>query len=72
MFLCEKCAPKFEVSEFQQIVGPFSVGPCEGCGKTRTCVDAHLYIPTRDTGVPRSAQTGMPLTVNEKESDSNS
>lgn len=42
MFLCDKCATKNKVSEFEILFGSRSRGPCEGCGEVASCVDAHF------------------------------
>lgn len=48
MFICEKCAPKADVSEFELLFAPRSYGPCEYYGEVASCVDSQRRQPTRE------------------------
>jgi hypothetical protein len=42
MFLCPKCAPKFNVSDFKSATGLRSYEKCESCGEFHFCIDTQL------------------------------
>jgi len=51
MFICEKCEPKFGISQFESIFGTRSYGRCEGCGETASCVDSTSQIAVTKEGI---------------------
>jgi hypothetical protein len=39
MFICDSCCKDMCVDPMAHLIAPRSFGPCEQCGKTKTCAD---------------------------------
>lgn len=56
MFVCEDCVSKAGVSEFEQLFGLRSYGPCEWCRKVAMCIDSR---PPRQKNVEGRSENGI-------------
>jgi len=66
MFLCDKCAPKHGVSDFEVFFGERSRGECEGCGTVSSCVDAHWFENAAQQSVQPTDGTVAPANIDQR------
>lgn len=69
MFLCDKCAEKYRVGDFEKTFGLRSHGKCEGCGEIGSCIDAHYYRCRVIKETPGCKYCGGKITIKSRITD---